>query len=77
VQAHANLLESLAPFAILVVVAHIAGKANATTALGATIFFWGRLAHLVAYVLGITFLRTLVWFGSWAGGIMVLLQLFK
>ena len=77
VQAHANLLESLAPFAILVVVAHIAGKANATTALGATIFFWGRLAHLVAYVAGITYLRTLVWFGSWAGGVMVLLQLFK
>lgn len=77
VQAHANLIESLAPFAILIVVAHIAGKANATTALGATIFFWGRLAHLVVYVLGITNLRTLVWFGSWAGGIMVLLQLFK
>jgi uncharacterized MAPEG superfamily protein len=77
VRAHANLIENLAPFAILVLVAHVSGKANQTTALGATIFFWGRVAHLMAYVAGITYLRTLVWFGSWAGGIMVLTQLFK
>ena len=36
-RAHRNLLENLAAFAILVLVAHVAGKANATTALGATI----------------------------------------
>src|SRR5262249_56035829 len=42
-RAHRNLVENLAPFAILVLVAHVTGKANATTALGATIFFWGPL----------------------------------
>ncbi len=77
VKAHANLLENLAPFAIFVLVAHVAGRANAATALGATIFFWGRVAHLLVYVLGIPYLRTLVWFGSWIGGLMVVVQLFK
>ena len=77
VQAHQNMIENIGPFAILVLVAHVAGKSNATTALGATIFFWGRVAHLVAYVAGIVYLRTLVWFAAWAGGVMVLCQLFK
>lgn len=77
VRAHLNLLESLAPFAVLVLVVHVAGKANATTALGATIFFWGRVAHVIAYTAGIVYLRTLVWFAAWGGGVMILLQLFK
>ncbi|MCG8672133.1 MAG: MAPEG family protein [Pseudomonadales bacterium] len=77
VQAHMNLIESIAPFAILVVVAHISGKANELTALGSTIFFCGRIAHLIVYVAGIVYLRTLAWFASWAGGILILIQLFK
>jgi uncharacterized MAPEG superfamily protein len=28
-----------------VLVAHVTGRANPTTALGATIFFWGRILH--------------------------------
>ena len=76
-RAQANLIENLAPFAILVLVAHVAGKANAMTAMGATIFFWGRVVHLAAYVAGILYLRTLAWFAAWAGGILILVQLFK
>ena len=76
VQAHLNLIESIGPFAILVLVAHVSGNANATTALGATIFFWGRVLHLIVYTAGITYLRTVVWFIAWAGGAMVLSQLF-
>ena len=77
VQAHSNLIESLAAFAILVIVAHISGKANEMTALGSIIFFWGRVAHIIVYTAGIIYLRTLVWFASWAGGILILMQLFK
>ncbi len=65
VQAHANMIENLAPFAVLVLVAHVYGKANLTTALGATIFFWGRVIHLIVYVVGIIYLRSLAWFGAW------------
>ena len=77
VQAHANLIESLTAFAILVIVAHISGKANEMTALGSTIFFCGRVGHVIVYTAGIIYLRTLVWFASWAGGILILMQLFK
>jgi uncharacterized MAPEG superfamily protein len=59
-RAHRNLVENLAPFAILVLVAQVTGKANATTAFGATLFFWGRVAHALVYLAGIPYLRTLV-----------------
>ena len=37
-RAHINMAENLAPFAALVLVAHVTGAANATTAMGAAIF---------------------------------------
>ena len=76
VRAHNNLVENLAPFAILVLVAHVADKANATTALGATLFFWGRVAHAAAYIAGIIYLRTLVFFVATVGELLILSQLF-
>jgi uncharacterized MAPEG superfamily protein len=75
-RAHANLLENLAPFAVLVLVAHVAGKANAMTALGATIFFWGRVAHLLVYTAGLIYVRTIVFFVAAGGGLLILAQLF-
>ena len=60
-RAHVNAVESFAPFAALVIVAHLAGKANATTAFLATSFFWLRLAHAVVYLLGIPYLRTVIY----------------
>ena len=74
-RAHRNLVENLAPFAILVLVAHVTGRANATTALGATLFFWGRLLHAVIYLAGIPYLRTAVFFVSIVGDVLILLQL--
>jgi uncharacterized MAPEG superfamily protein len=55
-----NAVESFAPFAALVVVAHLAGKANGMTAFWAMSFFWLRLAHAVVYLLGLPFVRTLI-----------------
>lgn len=75
-RAHFNMLESLAVFAIVVLVANVAGRANETTALGAQIFFWGRLAYAIVYLAGIPWLRTLVWTVSIAGIVLVLSQLF-
>jgi uncharacterized MAPEG superfamily protein len=70
-RAHRNLLENLLPFAALVLVANAAGKLNATTALGAQIFFWARVAHPVIYLAGIPYLRTLAWVASMAGILMI------
>ena len=65
-RAHRNMSESLTIFAALVLVAQVAGKSNATTALGAQLFFWGRLAHAPVYVIGIPWLRTGLWAGRFA-----------
>jgi uncharacterized MAPEG superfamily protein len=70
-RAHLNMLESLAIFAIFVIVAQLTGRANASTALGATLFFWARLIYAVVYVAGIPWLRTLIWAVSFAGIILV------
>jgi len=75
-RAHRNLVENLAPFAILVLVAHVTGKANATTALGATIFFWGRVLHALVYLAGIVYLRTAMFAVATVGELMILRQLF-
>ena len=75
-RAHLNMLENLVVFAIVVLVAHLAGKANATTALGAALFFWGRLAYAVIYVAGVPWLRTAAWAVSLAGILLVFSQLF-
>jgi uncharacterized MAPEG superfamily protein len=55
-----NAVESFAPFAALVIVAHMTGKANAMTAFWATSFFWLRLAHAVVYLFAVPYIRTLV-----------------
>lgn len=55
-----NAVENFAPFAALVLVAKVSGKANAMTAFWAASFFWIRLAHAVVYLLGIPYLRTLL-----------------
>ena len=74
-RAHLNMLENLVMFAALVLIATAAGKANATTAMGAMIFFWGRLAYAVIYLIGIPWLRTLAWFISVIGIVMIAWQL--
>lgn len=75
-RAHANMLENLVVFAIVVLVAHVAGKANSTTALGAALFFWARLAYAIIYVAGVPWLRTAAWAVSLAGIILIFTQLF-
>jgi uncharacterized MAPEG superfamily protein len=59
-RAHINAVEVFAPFAALVLIIHIVGKENGTTAFLAISFFWLRLAHAVVYWFAIPFIRTLV-----------------
>jgi uncharacterized MAPEG superfamily protein len=59
-RAYINAVENFAPFAALVIAAHLAGKADAMTAFWAMSFFWLRLAHAVVYLLGLPFVRTVI-----------------
>ena len=53
-----NSVEVFGPFAALVLVAHVGGKANATTAFWSMFFFWSRALHAVVYLLGLPYIRT-------------------
>ncbi|KPK04947.1 MAG: hypothetical protein AMJ64_12540 [Betaproteobacteria bacterium SG8_39] len=55
-----NAVEVFAPFAALVLIAHALDKANSMTAFWAACFFWLRLTHAVVYLLGIAYVRTVV-----------------
>jgi len=59
-----------------VLVAHVTEKASSTTALGATMFFWGRVAHALTYTAGIIYVRTIVFFIAFIGELLILFQLF-
>ncbi len=74
-RAHRNMLESLVLFTALVLVAVIANKTNATTLLGAQLFFWARLVYALVFIAGIPWLRTLVWLVSVVGLILIFVQL--
>ena len=74
-RAHRNMLENLPLFIALVLIAQVAGRANATTALGAELFFWSRLAYAIIYVAGTPWLRTLAWTLSIVGLIAIFSQL--
>ncbi|WP_303983678.1 MAPEG family protein [Dongia mobilis] len=74
-RAHRNMLENLALFAALVLVAHTTNHLNPMTALGAQLFFWGRLAYAIVYVAGIPWIRTGTWAVSMVGLVLILLQL--
>jgi uncharacterized MAPEG superfamily protein len=74
-RAHRNMLENLVLFGVLVLVANATGKANATTALGAELFFWSRIAYATIYLAGIPWARTAAWAVSIVGLVLIFLQL--
>ena len=55
-----NTKENFLLFLPLALVAHVSGQCDAATA-GALIFFWARVVYLPIYLLGITYLRSVVW----------------
>lgn len=76
-RAHINAVESFAPFAALVIAIHLAGKANAMTAFWAISFFWLRVAHAVVYLLGVPYLRTLLFTLSYVAVLGLFWELMK
>src|SRR5262245_4768318 len=51
-RAHLNAVESFAPFAAVVLVAHAAGVSTGITQAAAAIYFYARVAHAVVHVSG-------------------------
>lgn len=70
-KAHYNAIENLAPFAAVVLVAHLAGAASATTAGAAVIFFWARVVHYFGAISGLPFIRTLSFAVGWVATLVI------
>lgn len=75
-RARGNFLETFPFFAALVLAVVALGRQDATSALGAQLYFWARLAYLPVYAAGIPYLRTLVWAVSIAGILALLAAVF-
>jgi uncharacterized MAPEG superfamily protein len=67
-----NHREGLTLFAPVVLLAALADVSTANTALGAQIFFGARVAHAVVYILGLPFIRPLIWAAGIAGLVLIL-----
>ena len=74
-KAHYNAIENLAPFAALVLVAHLANVSNSATVSAAVVYFWARVAHYLLYVSGVPFGRTLTFAVGWAAMLCIFYQI--
>ena len=71
-----NMIETFPLFAAAVLAVVATSHANDNTALGAQLYFWGRVAYVPGYLLGVPFVRTAIWGVSMAGIVLVLAALF-
>ena len=71
-RASSNQIESFLTFAALAITAHVAGVDNEQVAAGAMLYFWARIVYLLLYYAGVPYVRTLVWFVSVWGQIMII-----
>jgi uncharacterized MAPEG superfamily protein len=60
-RAGTNFLETFPIFAALVLAAHVAARNGDLTLWGARLYFWARLLHAIASVVGYPLLRSLIW----------------
>jgi uncharacterized MAPEG superfamily protein len=58
-KAHENAIENLVIFGLLVLIVHELELSSRVTAWACIVYFWARLVHVVAYTLGIPYVRTL------------------
>jgi len=75
-RAYLNAVETFAPFAALVVVAHLAGKGDAIAS-WAMAYFWLRVAHAVVYWLALPWIRTVIFTLGWVVIAVIFWQVIK
>jgi len=73
----ANMQENLVMFAVVVLVASAAGVSNDATAMGASVFFFARVAHAIVYAAGWPVIRPLFFFAGLYGIGVIAVQVMK
>jgi uncharacterized MAPEG superfamily protein len=71
-----NYLETFPAFIALALTLAVTEMGTATSALGAAIWFWARVAYVPAYASGIPLVRSVAFFASLAGLVMMILPMF-
>lgn len=74
-KAHANAVENLVIFGILVLAANAMGVSNDAIAQAAVIYFWARVVHAVSYTFCIPWVRTLGFLVGVGAQVTIALQL--
>jgi uncharacterized MAPEG superfamily protein len=74
-RASQNMLESLVPFAVLVLATEVTNRVNASADLGAEVFFAARVVYAAVAMIGLPWLRTGIWCVSIAAMLLILVQL--
>jgi uncharacterized MAPEG superfamily protein len=72
-----NAVETFAPFAALVLVIQVTGKADAMTAFWAQAFFWLRVAHAIVYWAAMPYIRTVIFTLGYVSIIGLFVELMK
>ena len=74
--AHGNAVENLVVFAPLVLIANVAGISTALTQTAAMLYFFSRLAHALAFTLGMpAIVRILAFFGGFTAQMIMVASL--
>ena len=68
-----NYLETLPAFAALALIIAQTDSSTATSALGAALYFWARVAYIPAFAAGIPLVRSLVWFAAIGGLVLMII----
>lgn len=74
--AHANAVENLVVFGLLVLITDALNVRTALTAFACALYFWSRAAHLLVYALGTPVLRTLTFTGGFVAQAILALTIF-
>lgn len=74
-RANANMMEGMFLFVPLILLALQTGQTSMMTSAGAALFFLGRLAYAPLYWFGVNILRSVAWFVSILGIILIFINL--
>ena len=70
-----NYVYNLPAFIALALILKVTDLGTATTATGAALWFWARVAYIPAYSSGLPLVRSIAWFASLIGLVMMIMPL--
>lgn len=70
-----NYLETLPAFIALALMLAVTERGTDTSALGAALWFWARVAYVPAYASGLPLVRSVAWFASLVGLALMIIPL--